>query len=226
MPDEFNRDGVAHRFPANPNVWTDGSLVLDKVSGASSAGSGMYTHVSGSAWRYRRWEHLDEIGSARGVVDSYRRFCSVPGPLQTVQRTEMWWVILALQALDAVHLGVDDLNVVRQVGRLLDGVEWSRPAELMNDSDLFTLVRQMIERRGTDTVRVTEVKGHADEDTVRVGGVRELDRLGNNAADEAADFGRRRVDPGVIDAQRNLFGLNGWLLQVLCTGRLLVLIWE
>ena len=28
---------------------------------------------------------------------------------------------------------------------------------------------------------------------VRCGQVREVDRLGNNAADEAADFGRRRV---------------------------------
>ena len=33
------------------------------------------------------------------------------------------------------------------------------------------------------------------------GRVREVDRLGNNAADEAADFGRRRVGPAVIDAR-------------------------
>ena len=79
----------------------------------------------------------DEIGSAPGLVDSCSSFCSVPGPLQTVQRTEFWEVILALQALDAVHLGVDNLNVVRQVGRLLDGADSSRPAELMNDGDLI-----------------------------------------------------------------------------------------
>ena len=35
--------------------------------------------------------------------------------------------------------------------------------------------------------------GHADEAMVRSGQVREADRLGNDAADEAADFGRRRV---------------------------------
>ena len=29
-------------------------------------------------------------------------------------------VILAMQASDAIHLGVDNLKVVRQVGRLLD----------------------------------------------------------------------------------------------------------
>ena len=33
----------------------------------------------------------------------------------------MWGVILALQSSCAVHLGVDNLGVVRHVGRLLDG---------------------------------------------------------------------------------------------------------
>ena len=42
------------RVPANPNIWSDGSVVLDKESGASSRGSGMYAHVPGSAWGSRR----------------------------------------------------------------------------------------------------------------------------------------------------------------------------
>ena len=40
-------------------------------------------------------------------------------------------------------------------------------------------------------------------------GLREVDRLGNDAADEAADFGRRRVGNAVIDARRNLSGVCG-----------------
>ena len=36
MPDEFDRDDVSRRSPANPNVWTHGGLISDKVSGASS----------------------------------------------------------------------------------------------------------------------------------------------------------------------------------------------
>ena len=39
------------------------------------------------------------------------------------------------------------------------------------------------------------------------GRVRGVDRLGNDAADEAADFGRRRVSLAVIDARRNLSGV-------------------
>ena len=56
------------------------------------------------------------------------------------------------------------------------------------------------------TVCISKVKGHADEGLVRCGRVRGLDLDGNNRADEAADFGRRRVWPEVIDAWRNLSG--------------------
>ena len=48
-------------------------------------------------------------------------FCSVLGPVQSARRAEFWGVILALQANDVVHLGVDNLGVARHVGRLLDG---------------------------------------------------------------------------------------------------------
>ena len=43
----------------------------------------------------------------------------------------------------------------------------------------------------------------------------EVDRLGNDAADEAADFGRRRVGNLVIDARRNLSGVCGRWYPVL-----------
>ena len=42
-----------------------------------------------------------------------------------------------------------------------------------------------------------------------VGRARELDTVGNDAADEAADFCRRRVGHAVIDARRNLSGVCG-----------------
>ena len=47
----------------------------------------------------------------------------------------------------------------------------------------------MLHHLGLDTVRISKVKGHADDDMVLHGRVREVDRLGNDAADEAADFG-------------------------------------
>ena len=35
------------------------------------------------------------------------------GPLQSVQRVEYWSVILALQAYSGIHIGIDNLNVLR-----------------------------------------------------------------------------------------------------------------
>ena len=64
---------------------------------------------------------------------------------------------------------MDNLNVVRQVGCLLDGVRSSRPAELVNDGDLIIVISKILELRESDTVRVTKVKGHADEEMVQSG---------------------------------------------------------
>ena len=111
------------------------------------------------------------------------------------------------------------MGVVRHVGRLLDGNGGSRPAELVKDGDLILLTGRMLHLRGLDTVRITKVKGHADEGMVRDGGVRELDRLGNNAADGAADFGRRRVELPVTEARRNFAGVCGRWYPVILTLR-------
>ena len=124
-------------------------------------------------------------------------------------------------------LDVDNLGVVRHVGRLLDNCPGSVPFELLKDGDLLLLIDRMIRRRGADTVRISEVKGHADEALVRCGQVREDDRLGNNAADEAADFGRRRVGDSVIDSRRNLSGVcNRWYPVILDLHRFLLLFLE
>ena len=125
---------------------------------------------------------------------------------------------------------------------MLYGCSFATPLELLTDGDLLILLRRMLDLRGRDTVRVTKVKGHADEGMVLDGRVREIDRLGNNAADEAADFGRRRVGNAVIDARRLLllilmmslsgptllvFWLSGFLSLVLCIGLFMVgiLVW-
>ena len=154
---------------AEPDVWTDGSLVEDKVSGASSDGAGCFTYRC-NLWANWRWWNLDEDVGEDAVVSACRVFCSVSGPLQSVQRSEFWGVILALQANDDVHLGVDNLGVVRHVGRLLDGKTASRPAELVDDGDLILLIERMLCLRELDTVRISEVRGHADENLVRAGG--------------------------------------------------------
>ena len=163
LPLGFDAESAVGRIPAEPDVWTDGSLVEDKVSGASSSGSGFFTGRAGRSWADRRWRHLDDDAGGDRMPQSCRGFRSVPGPLQTFQRAELWGVVLALQAADGIHLGVDNLGVVRHVGRLLDGTIGSRPPELVKDGDLIFLSGRMLRLRGFDTVKITKVKGRADE---------------------------------------------------------------
>ena len=74
-----------------PFVWSDGSLVVDEVSGVGVAGAGVYAHISGASWFHRRWAHLDLLPPLlHGGGERCRMYCSVPGPLQTVQRAEIW----------------------------------------------------------------------------------------------------------------------------------------
>ena len=138
----------------------------------------------------------------------------------------MWCVILALQTSRAVHLGVDDLGVVRHVGRLLDGYRGPGPFGLANDGDLLFLIDRMLRQRGLDTVCISKVHGHDDDDGMILHGqVRREDKLGNDAADGAADFGRRWVCPAVIDAHRNLSGVCGrWYPVILDLHRFFIAI--
>ena len=163
--DDFDHDMGASSLSDHPDVWTDGSLALDHLTGVSSSGSGFFSHQAEHFWRHRRWGHVDDVRIVPDLAFC-KGFCSVVGPLQSVQRAEMWGVILALQTSRAVHLGVDNLGVIRHVGRFLDGCRGPMPFELVNDGDLLLLIDRMLHQRGLDTVRISKVKGHADEDMV------------------------------------------------------------
>ena len=124
--------------------------------------------------------------------------------MQTVQRAEFWGAIVALQAYWPCLLGIDSLNVARSIGCPLDSDCFSEPLPLVKDGDLVALARYMIRTRGRDTVRVTKVKGHAEDVDVHQGRVRLLDKQGNAEADIAADLGRRHQSVVLIDAGRRL----------------------
>ena len=83
-----------------------------------------------------------------------------------------------------------------------------KPLPLVKDGDLVALARYMILTRGRETVRVTKVKGHAEDVDVRQGRVRLLDKQENAEADHAADLGRRHQSEILIDARRRLLGAH------------------
>ena len=90
-------------------------------------------------------------------------------------------------------MAFDNANVVGHVGRVIADRKSSRPLELLVDGDLIALARKLITIRGPGNTAISKVKGHADEGLVRGGRVRELDKIGNDMANRAADLGRRRV---------------------------------
>ena len=83
---------AASLLPDFPNIWTDGSLVLDRVTGVSSSGAWFFAHQPVSCWDHRCWGHVDPVRPV-GDLQCCQGFCAVPGPLQSVQRAELWGVI-------------------------------------------------------------------------------------------------------------------------------------
>ena len=199
LPDDYDRDGVASLVPDQP------------MSGLMVALSLIVSLVSPLLVLFFLLTILSLFGIIGGEVMLIRFvpavmfspvevFVLVPGPLQSVQRAEMWGVILALQSSSAVHLGVDNLGVVRHVGRLLDDTVILVPF-LLNLSMMSTcsclligcFIFVVVRRFGFLRLRGFLMVG--------------LGKLTGCAADEAADFGRRRIGNAVIDARRNLSGV-------------------
>ena len=223
-PEYSDAVDIALEMPEHPNVWTDGSREdFSSIGGFEVAGAGVYLPASELAFDGSVWGTAEEYGDAR--LERCRAFMPVPGVMQTVQRAEFWGAILAMQAYWPCHLGIDNLNVARSIGRLLDHDSWLKPLPLVKDGDLIALAQYMIRTRGRETVRVTEVKGHAEDVDVDVqqGRVRLVDQQGNAETDTAADLGRGPQSEVLIDAWRRLLTTRSyWYLIMLDLHRFMI----
>ena len=72
---------------------------------------------------------------------------------------------------------------------------------MIKDGDLLLLIKDMLSKRGLNTIRITKVEGHAGDERVPLGAVKQVDKDGNDRADQAADQGRRYAGAHVMDAQ-------------------------
>ena len=112
--------------------------------------------------------------------------------------------ILALQAYSGIHIGFDNLIVLRGVAALLAHGVPRTPVPLMKDGDLLATIHSMFCLRNSDTVKVSWVKGHAAPAIVASGDVCVEDLVGNNGVDAASDLGWLRQNDEVITSRRNL----------------------
>ena len=198
-PEYWHADDIVLEMSDHPDVWTDGRREdFSSIGGFEVAGAGVYLPAAEVAFESSVWGVAEEYGDAR--LERCPVFMPVPGVMQTVQGAEFWGAIVAMQAYWPCHLGIDNLDVARTVGRLLDRDCLVKPLPLINDGDLVALVQYMIRTRGPETVRVTEVELHAEDTDVQQGRVRLEDQVGNAEADAAADLGRRHQSEFLIDA--------------------------
>ena len=74
-PLDFDAVEAASLLPDHPNIWTDGSLVLDRVTGVSSAGAGFFAHQPASCLDHRCWGHVDPVCPVGNVQCCQGFFC-------------------------------------------------------------------------------------------------------------------------------------------------------
>ena len=103
--------------PENPNIWTDGSREPIPHLDVEIAGACAFIHSPAFVFDSHTWGHAQDLDDPH--EGSSHIFSGIPGPIQSVQRAEYWGVILALQAYSGVHIGIDNLNVLRGVAALL-----------------------------------------------------------------------------------------------------------
>ena len=133
-PEHWDADDVALEMLDDPNVWTYGSREdFTSVGGYEVAGAGVLLPASEVAFDHSVWGTAEEYGDAR--LERCRAFLPVPGVMQT------------LQAYWPCHLGIDNLNVARTIGRLLDHDSMVKPLPLVKDGALIALVQHMIRTR-------------------------------------------------------------------------------
>ena len=116
---------------------------------------------------------------------------AVPVALDKVWRL---WDAAAVQRLRGCQRG----------SSALDHDSLVKPLPLVGDGDLIALAQNMIRTRGRETVRVTKVKGHAEDVDVQQGRLRLVDQQVNAEAGAAADLGRRHQSEILLDARRRL----------------------
>ena len=88
----------------------------------------VYLPAPEEAMRGSVWSVAEEYGDAR--FERCLAFMPNPGPLQSVQRADFLGAIMALQSHWPCDLGIDDLDVARSIGPLLDHGCLAKPMPL------------------------------------------------------------------------------------------------
>ena len=134
--------------PVAPNIWTDGSREPIPHLDVEVAGAGAFVHSPTIIFDSNHWGYAQDLDDPQ--EGSSHIFSVVLGPIQSVQRAEYWCVILALQAYSGIHIGIDNLYVLRGVAALHSQGVTRTPLHLVKDGDLLATIHSMLCFRGMD----------------------------------------------------------------------------
>ena len=127
-------------------------------------------------------------------------------------RMELAAGIIARAAKGPVHLGTDSQAFMTKAnwihGMISQDLQPKRPWALHKDGDLWDTYHAHVQTKGVHAVRISKVKGHATQDMIEDQTVRQIDKDGNDFADNAASegvgvSGKPVIKPGARWAQRH-----------------------
>ena len=156
-------------------AWTDGACRNNQDSRLRRAGSGVFF----------------------GDNDSRNVSMILPGREQSNNRAELLAAIMAMHACtDALEIRTDSQVVINGFEALRESIT-CLPGE---NRDLWTVAARLFEARNCEVI-VTKVKGHATDTDVARGHVLEIDKYGNDKADNLACVGAdaHRVPEQIIE---------------------------
>ena len=125
--------------------------------------------------------------------EGLRIYTKVEGFGGSSTRTELAAGILAVSAYGGVHIGSDSRAFVTKPNKYIRMINMNRKPKrawkLVSDGDLWQHFYEAVEAKGAHAVRLTWVKGHANEEHIASGITTQTNKAGNDEADKIADIG-------------------------------------
>jgi hypothetical protein len=189
--------------PSKPNVYSDGSFTNPRYMMFGLAGIGVW-------WPERNIieKKLNEREAEMGWEVQKENGCAIHTSLAgyggSSTRAEIAAGTLAISADGPIHLATDSQAFMDKAESLIrlahQGLGPKRPFELQTDGDIWSTFWETVHQKGPSSIKISKVKGHATDEEVREGKVKAEDKVGNDAADKAADVGNDLHGKGTLKA--------------------------
>ena len=200
----------------NINVYTDGSWLNPLKQYLGLGGAGVWwpnrcIHDSPSnpiAYRNRISSAECDLAHYRQQEGGLQLFTKIGGFGGNSTRTEVAAGIIAICANGPVHIGSDSRAFVDKANSLLELLVVGkdpgdkRPRALANDGDLWAHFCCAVKAKSPGSIRISWVKGHADQKHIDAGLTTATDLVGNHKADATADEATALYGTDMLDVAR------------------------